>query len=202
VGLAGYALWGFVRAILDPLGRGTDAKGLFDRVGFFFSGLSYAALLIPTVLTLMNKPGGAAQVASTGMLPSLMAGPMGKWVGIAFGIFWMAAGIGQLAAAFTAHFLRDLKLSTMSAEEAKTATLLGQIGYAARGIVFGLIGGIILQTANTVGARQAPGFDAALAALAHGPYGEVLLAAVAIGLVLFGAYSALCAKWVRIGRGG
>src|SRR4030081_3367335 len=25
-GLAGYSLWGFVRAILDPLGRGTSAK--------------------------------------------------------------------------------------------------------------------------------------------------------------------------------
>src|SRR5258706_605840 len=29
-GLVGYALWGFVRAFLDPLGRGSDTDGLFD----------------------------------------------------------------------------------------------------------------------------------------------------------------------------
>ena len=61
VGLAGYSLWGFVRAIFDPLGRGTDTKGLIDRAGFLFSGISYAALLIPTVLALLGKPSGSAQ---------------------------------------------------------------------------------------------------------------------------------------------
>jgi len=55
-GLAGYSLWGFVRAILDPLGRGSQPKGLFYRAGFFFSGVSYGLLLIPAVLTLLDKP--------------------------------------------------------------------------------------------------------------------------------------------------
>src|SRR5689334_16313035 len=59
-GLAGYSLWGFVRAILDPLGRGTQAKGLVDRAGFFFSGLSYGLLIIPAVLTLLDKPSTAS----------------------------------------------------------------------------------------------------------------------------------------------
>ena len=72
--------------------------------------------------------------------------------------------------------------------------------YAARGDVFGLIGVIILQTAFAVGPKQAQGFDGALAALAHAPYGQILLGAVALGLILFGAYSALCAKWNKIGR--
>ena len=128
VGLAGYALWGFVRAILDPLGRGTDTKGLIDRAGFLFSGISYAALMIPTVQALLNKPSGSAQGSSSGVPASLMTGPWGKWLVIAFGIFWIAAGAGQLVAAYTAHFLRDLKTGTMSAQEVKTATWLGQTG--------------------------------------------------------------------------
>ena len=199
VGLAGYALWGFVRAILDPLGRGTDAKGLMDRAGFIFSGISYAVLLIPTVQALMNKPGGSSQGSSAGVPATLMAGPWGKWLVIAFGLFWIAAGFGQLAAAYTAHFMRDLNKNTMSTEEVKTAIWLGKIGYTARGIVFALIGLITLQTVFTAGAKKVPGFDAALATLAHAPYGGVLLGAVAIGLTLFGIYSALCAKWIHIG---
>jgi Domain of Unknown Function (DUF1206) len=198
VGLAGYALWGVIRAILDPLGRGSDAKGLFDRAGFLFSGISYAVLLIPTVQALLNKPSGSAG-STNGVPKTLMTGPWGKYLVIAFGIFWIITGAGQLGAAYTAHFLRDLKTATMSAQEVKTATWLGKSGYAARGIVFVLIGLGILQTALAVGARQAQGFDGALAALAHAPYGGILLAAVAIGLILFGIYSAMCAKWTKIG---
>ena len=41
------------------------------------------------------------------------------------------------------HFTRDLKTSTMSAQEIKTATWIGRLGFAARGIVFALIGVII-----------------------------------------------------------
>jgi Domain of Unknown Function (DUF1206) len=198
-GLAGYSLWGFVRAILDPLGRGSDTKGLLDRAGFLVSAVSYGLLLIPTVLTLMNKPSTSTAGSTAGVPASLMSGPYGKWLVVAFGLFWIIAGAGQLITAYVAHFMRDLKTSTMSAEEVKAATWLGRIGYAARGIVFGLIGVIILQTAFAAGAKQAQGFDGALAALLHAPYGEILLGAVAIGLILFGAYSALCAKWYKMG---
>lgn len=78
-------------------------------------------------------------------------------------------------------------------------TWLGRFGIAARGVVFGLVGVILLQTVFAVGASQPQGFDGALAVLARAPYGEVLLGAVAIGLIMFGAFSALCAKWNKIG---
>ena len=118
---------------------------------------------------------------------------------VAFGLFWLAAGAGQLMTAYVAHFTRDLKTGSMSAQEVKTATWMGRIGFAARGIVFALIGVIILQTAFAVGASQSPGIDGALAVLARGPFGAIMLGAVAIGLIVFGAYSAMCAKWNKIG---
>ena len=198
-GLAGYSLWGFVRAILDPLGRGTDSKGLLARAGFLFSGLSYGILLIPIVLTLLNKPSPSTGGGTFGVPASLLNGPSGKWLIVGFGLFWIAAGAGQLYEAYVANFTRDLKTDTMSAQEIKAATWLGRIGFAARGVVFGLIGVIILQTALAAGPKQAEGFDGALAALLHAPYGEILLGAVAIGLILFGVYSAMCAKWNKIG---
>jgi hypothetical protein len=198
-GLAGYSLWGFVRAILDPLRRGSDAKGLLDRAGFLFSGVSYGLLLIPTVFTVLNKPSPIGAGSATGMPTSLTNGPTGKWLVVAFGLFWIAAGAGQLLTAAVAHFTRDLKTNTRSAQEIKTATWMGRLGYAARGVVFALIGVIILQTAFAVGANASQGIDGALAVLARAPYGEILLGAVAIGLIIFGAYSAMCAKWNKIG---
>ncbi len=201
LGLAGYSLWGLVRAILDPLRRGSDTKGLIERAGFLGSGVTYGLLLIPTVATLLNKPRPATAGATPGMLATLTNGPYGKWLYVAFGLFWVAVGIGQLLVAYHARFTRDLNRSKMSASEIEAAIWLGKLGYAARGVIFGLIGVIIIRTTLTAGAKQTPGFDAALAALAHAQYGELLLGAVAIGLILFGAYSVLCAKWNKLYTG-
>src|SRR5690242_6243701 len=46
IGLGAYSVWGFVRAIFDPLRRGRDASGIAERLGFFWSGVAYAAIAI------------------------------------------------------------------------------------------------------------------------------------------------------------
>ena len=50
LGLGAYAIWGFVRAIFDPLHRGDDPPGIAERLGFAWSGTAYTAmvLLAPT----------------------------------------------------------------------------------------------------------------------------------------------------------
>lgn len=198
VGLVGYSLWGFVRAIFDPLNRGKDASGLVDRTAFLFSGVAYGLLLVPTIEAFFSLPGGFAQGNTNGVWSSLMAGPLGKWVLVAIGIVWVVVGIVMLYIAYTARFLRDLKTNSMKEGEVKTATWLGKIGYTARGIVFSLIGILILKPVFAGGSGQAQGFDSALAALAYTPYGELSLGLVATGLILFGIYSALCSKWTKI----
>lgn len=196
IGLAGYSLWGFVRAIFDPLRRGSDAKGLVARAGFLLSGVTYGLLCYVAVMTLLNKPTSAA-ANSSGVPTAFLSGPMGKWAIIIFGIFWLVAGIGQIIVASKEEFMRDLRTSAMNEQQFKTLISLGKLGYAARGIVYATIGALILETIFKLGAPQAKGFDGALAALAHGPYGEVLLGLVALGLILFGAFSAYSSKWVQ-----
>jgi hypothetical protein len=198
VGLAGYALWGFVRAILDPLGRGTSPKGWFERAGFLFSGVSYVLMLIPTVNTLLGKPGGWG-------LGNAASNPGGSGIGghlpaILIGLFWVGAGIGQLVSAYTAHYMQYLKTGAMNASEKKMMIWLGRIGYAARGIVFGMIGVLVLRTIFGSTNIQAKGFDGALDALASALYGGVLLGIVALGLILFGVFSGMCSKWIQTGR--
>src|SRR6267143_1555637 len=46
IGLAAYSLWGFIRAIYDPLNRGRDAKGIMARLGFVTSAVSYLAIAL------------------------------------------------------------------------------------------------------------------------------------------------------------
>ncbi len=199
IGLTGYALWGFVRAIFDPLGRGVSRKGLMARAGFFFSGLSYALLVYPIVLAILNMPAG--DTGSGGVPSALAASPLRKVAVIAIAVIWLVAGGAQMVAAYRARFTRDLKLARMTPDQIQAVTWLGRFGYGARSLVFVTVGMLGLQTVFAGGAQADPTFDGALATLAHSVFGGILLGLVALGLIMFGVFSAACAKWSKISRG-
>jgi hypothetical protein len=201
IGLAGYALWGFIRALLDPLGRGTDPKGIAQRIGYLISGLSYGTLLIPTVRFIMGTGGGDTSNGSADMTAALLSQPFGQWLAGLVGLIGMAGGLGQMYQAYSTDFKKDFKSSEMSADEMKLATGVGRAGLAARGIVFVMLGFFVLQAALQANPQQAKGLDGALATLAHQPFGPWLLGLVALGLVAFGAYSLLSARWIRVTPG-
>lgn len=198
VGLASYSLWGFVRALFDPLHRGSDSKGIVARIGFAFSGLSYGLLTIPPVQSLMNQSASQSAANPADISVQLFNLPFGKWLVMGLGLFWIAVGLSQLYVAYKQEFKKDFQLSKMSATERTWATRLGQVGFAARGIVFAVIGTIIVQAALTHNPSQAQGFDAALLKLAQAPNGTLLLGGVALGLIAFGIFSAACARWIKV----
>jgi hypothetical protein len=204
VGLGGYAIWGVIRAWLDPLNKGSDAKGIIARIGYLISAASYTALMVPTLRAIQRKPGAAQAGGTTASaqrtLGSLLSKPYGPFLVGAIGLGILVAGIIQIATGLRANF--DMRFDTykMTAYEHKWATRLGRIGYVARGIVFAIIGIFVVQAARMGDAARARGFDGALAALSRQPYGWLLLAIVAAGLIAFGIYSILGAFWFRFKR--
>ncbi|MGB8644820.1 MAG: DUF1206 domain-containing protein [Anaerolineae bacterium] len=198
VGLASYSLWGFIRAIFDPLHRGNNLQGRFERVGFAFSGLSYGLLVIPTVQFIMNQ-GASQQVGgSADISAQLFKLPFGMGLVVGFGLFWIGIGLWQLYTAYRGAFMKDFQVDKMSASERTWATRLGKFGHAARGIVFAVIGVLIVEAALAHNPSQAQGFDSALLRLAQAPYGMLVLGGVALGLVAFGIYSAFSARWIKV----
>lgn len=196
IGLVGYALWGFIRAFLDPLRKGTQPKGLVTRAGYLVSALSYSLLAAPVILSLLNHPGAVGTGNSSNLLSGLWAKPYGFYLVLGVGVFWLLSGLGQLTIAYKGSFVQELDTSRMSPDEIKFAERVGQIGYGARGIVFIIISLVIFRAVQTANASSAGGFyDAALEQLGRVPYGNVLLGAVAVGLILFGLFSILAARW-------
>jgi hypothetical protein len=195
VGLAGYAFWRLLRALL---GKGPeDSDGTFDRVAALGSGLVYAglcAIAIEILLGARDSGSGSTSKTTAGVL----GWPAGTWlVGIA-GAVLIGIGLYQGYRGLSRDFLKDSKTEQMGARTRKWIEWIGSFGHLARMVVFGLIGVFLIKAAIDFSPKKAVGLDGALAKLAHQSYGPFLLGLVAAGLIAFGLYSLSDARYRRI----
>jgi len=197
IGLAAYSLWGFTRAVYDPLHRGRDASGYAARLGFVTSALSYAAIVI-LALQLLAGSGGASGDTTQKTIASILIHPGGGPLTIVIGLIAIAVALGQFLEAYKANFAKDLKGAEMSASERNIAVSLGRFGLFARGVVFLVIGWFVVQAGINHDAGKAQGFGGAFIFLLSQPFGRVLLGVVALGFLALGLHSLACARWIRL----
>src|SRR5450759_2974997 len=196
IGILAYSVWGLVRAIWDPLHKGSDTKGILTRIGYLASAVGYAFLAY-TTYGFINGASQSASGSPAKLLASVMAMPMGRWAIALVGLIVVVVGLYQIMLGIKAGFEKQFQTYDLTPKEAKLATDVGRFGTAARGVVFALVGGLIFLAAYNSNPSQPVGIDAALATLLHQPYGIWLLGIIAVGLVAFGFYSLLGAIWFR-----
>jgi hypothetical protein len=191
IGLLGYALWKLVQGIMDPDEKGSDAHGILRRVGYVGSGLIYGALAFSAAQSVF----GAEDTSEDLMAASAMAyqPPLGR---ILVGLLVIGVGLYQLYAAYEAKFREDLSLDRMSDTEERWITLAGRAGTAARAI--GVAGAFVVLAAYQADASEVRGLGAALETFQHQPLGAFMLGVVAAGLITYGAFMLLVARYRRI----
>jgi hypothetical protein len=200
LGLVGYALWGVIRAVIDPLHEGKDAKGIVQRVGYLVSGISYGLLAMATFGLITSKAtaatGGAQGAQTQQATASILTQPLGPVVVALVAAIVIGVGALQIYTAFRPKFNPQFQLATRTGNARLWIERLGRFGTVARGVVFALIGVFLLQAAIQHNASQAKGIDGVLTALLQQPLGPWLLAVVAAGLVAFGIYSGMIKRVV------
>jgi hypothetical protein len=77
-------------------------------------------------------------------------------------------------------------------------TVLGVVGYVAKGLALVAVGVLFAVAAVTFDPSKAKGLDGALKALAHLPFGTVILVAVGIGVIAYGVYLGARARLARL----
>lgn len=197
IGLIAYSIWGFVRAIYDPLHRGHDAKGIAARIGFITSALSYLAIVF-FALQIFGGQGGASHDSTQKTVSTLLTNPAGGAITVVLGVISLGIAIGQFIEAYRATFKNDLKAAEMSTSERDIAIGLGRFGMAARGVTFLVIGWFLIQAGIHHNASDAHGFGGAFLFLLAQPYGRWLVGIIALGFVALGLHSFACARWVRL----
>jgi len=199
IGLAAYSLWGFIRAIYDPLHRGRGASGYAARLGFVMSAVSYAAIVF-LAIQLLAGSGGAAGNSTQKTVAAILVHPGGGWLTLIIGLIAIVVGLGQFLEAYRATFKEDLKGAEMTSSEKVNAVRLGRFGMFARGVTFVVLGWFVVQAGIHHDPAQAQSFGGAFAFLLAQPFGRIILGIVALGFVALGLHSFACARWIRLMR--
>jgi hypothetical protein len=117
-------------------------------------------------------------------------------VGIA-GVVLVAVSLYQVYEAVCGQFVSDNKADEMGRFEERVFLGVGGVGLIARAGVFALVGYFLCRTAiefNTKGV----GLDGTLAQVHAQPFGNWMLAFVAVGLEIFALFSFFEARYQRL----
>jgi hypothetical protein len=194
LGLAGFVLWRLVQAALNPEHKGDGAKGVVTRIGFLLSALAYTGLTMEAVRMVRGSGGGGGNGAQH-WTARLMEQPFGRIAVGVVGAVIAAYGLYEIYKAFTSDLDKRLDLERSEVATRRRVVALGRAGTAARGVIFGIIGWLVIQSALQYDPAKAQGLEGALGALRQAAYGPYLLVLVALGLIAYGLFQLVKARY-------
>src|SRR3954452_24820769 len=164
-------------------------------------GLFYVALTwVPVSFALGKRTTGSEQ-SQHAETARILAWPGGRVLVVAAGLIAMAVCGWQIRTAATGDFTDGMALDKPPRWACRLVTCTGVVGIAARALVFLPVGAFLVVAGVQADPRHANGLDAELATLAGTTWGPLALAAVALGLTIFAAYSLLEARYREVARG-
>lgn len=187
LGMLGYALYRLSSLFFDAEHYGRDKKGIVQRLGHGASGVAHLVLAYTAFQFAQgggqSSGGEDAQQATTTIL-SMDFGSLA--VGVV-GLCFLAAAIAQAGKAISGDFMQ--RVSPRAPDFTK---YLGHAGFAARAVVFALIGWSLIQSAWLASSSQVKTLGEAVSSLRDQ---GILFTLVAAGLLLFGVFSLVMARY-------
>lgn len=189
--VAGCALLGLWHLL--AAGRGGEKAS--RRLTSAGKGVAFAAV----GLTFASTATGAGQdsgQATASLTATLMSYPAGALLVGAVGLAVIAVGVHHVHKGVTRRFTRDLA-SPSRRELSRAVVVSGVAGYAAKGLVLGVVGVLFIVAAVRNDPSDSTGLDGALRTLLEQPAGPWLAAAVGVGLMLHGVHQVLRSRYDR-----
>jgi hypothetical protein len=195
LGLAGYGAWQFLRAAYDPEPRTSQGGNVVRRLAYVVNGLAHAGLAIYAIGLLVGTPPSDGE-ETRGLVATVLAfEPIGKLLvgaaGVALGIF----AAREIFVALSNDVVENLDLRRVHPPARPWIRRFGRFGRAARGVVLSVVAVGLVFAAAHANAYEAKDFGDALATLQTWAFGWVVLALVAIGLVAYGLFEMIEARF-------
>jgi len=197
LGLAGYAMWRVIEGITDPERHGRSAKGIALRVRSVVTGLIHGGLAISAgkLVVGLRADGGGSREAQHWTAKAL-AETGGQLVVMFVAGAFIGYGIYQLYCAAVSKLDKKLALGSLGSTARRVVIGISRIGIASRGIVLGMVGVLLFRAAYDGNPKKAGGVARSLGELFElgtGPF-----VGIAVGLVAYGGYQLLNARYRRI----
>lgn len=198
LGLLCYVIWRFIQAIQDTDGKGSDAKGIFKRLRYAFSGVVYGALAFLAAKMALGNGGSGGSDSRQTLASELLQQPFGQWLAGIVAVGIIIAGLYQIYYGYSEKYKKQIRSTGLKSDIEDKMIRAGMAGFIARGIVWLVIGYMFLQAALQSNSQQAGGSSKAFAFLEEASYGSYLLGAVALGLICYGVFMFMRAKYMPI----
>jgi hypothetical protein len=199
VGLGAYALTQLVEAVFRP-SRATGTMGRWrQRAVSSWGCLLYLAFCLSTARLLVVTPpvqtAQSEQRQDTDVTADLLRTGWGRVLLALVGAIVVIAGAEMGRRSVRLDFRERFTAEHMSRPLAMLTRALGALGCVARAVVFVLAGVFVLKAAVLSSAKQTKGLDALFRSVASSAYGSWLLAMLASGLICYGLYCLLEARY-------
>jgi hypothetical protein len=194
IGFVGYSLWRLSEAAFGVTGEGMGAG---PRLKSLVRGIVYAFLAYLTFKVITGAAGNQTRKQQD-LTATVMHHTGGQWLVGLVGLVIVIVGLALVADGIKRKFMKYLRTGEMSRRTRMIVERLGMIGTTARGVVFAIVGALIIDAAVTFSPKKSGGLDKALLTLRHQAFGEFLLLIVAVGVLIFGVYGLCEARWRRV----
>ncbi len=198
LGLAAYALWRLYETFSssDAIFN-EDEKKTAKRFRYFYSAVVYGLLAYTFAKPVLSGGGssGSGSSEKKDVLTRLLQNDWGVYVIGAIGLIVLGQAIYQFYRAYSGKFMK--KLDESPGQHYKNIKTAGKIGYTAQGVVFAIISFFLYRVISMHSAEAFKGTKGAMEYLLTLDYGNIILAAVAIGLIGYGIFNIMVARYAN-----
>jgi hypothetical protein len=189
VGLAAFVLWQLVVAFADPEHRAErrSPQRRMLRLGHLLNGVFHCVFVGEAVWSILGlSRADDEKQSSVRWTARAFALPVGRYLVALVGLGIVIFGLWQFYRAVTHD--KDKRVDLSRTRFRVIINALGAYGLLARGTLFGLVGGYLINAAWRHDPRYSRGIAGALGGLKQQSYGEWLLGVMAVGLLCYGFY--------------
>ena len=185
VGMFLLVLWRVIEAVFGH----RDAEG-GDRVRKRLMSAAKAVLYGAIGLSAVKvaRGAGSSSGGSKGMTARVLGWPAGQWLVAAAGLVIIGYGVALIVRGWTEKFTEGLETSSLVGTSGAAYVVLGKVGYIAKGLAIGAVGGLFVLAGINHDSSKGGGLDQALLRVLQAPGGPVLLVLIGAGFACYGLF--------------
>lgn len=195
IGLLCYALWRVVEAFTQNNNSDSGAKKIGNKARLVLSGLAYLSLGIIAIKMMLDFSQSSGGNSNQKVASGILSQPMGQWLLGLLAVILAGIGIYQIYYALSEKYRKHV--SSLPAEASNVMLKAGKAGYVARGIVWLIIGWMLLKASMENNAAKAGDTSQAFRFLQEGSYGTIVLGLISAGFICYGVFCFIRARYER-----